>query len=612
MAPYSADGTTSGFTFHRLSWADFDAFARVKGDKSMVRRLRGAERSRRKLLLFALLEAVAKTPEQFGPLPPIEAVWELLARVEDTSPGAFDRLLAHPYTGSWAGYATRLLRNGLDGVGPRWAHLGHVHAIAAAAAIRAGLNFAIAVPSWHGDVALPSLGLARLPTSSAFAVAEIRGGAGDYVVSQGGRQVRVPNARDVNAPGWFGVRRVRAVVGRERFSVRLDDLDPYRGLYEPVRAQRLTDAEFGEWQRLIDGGWRLLVAAMPDYAQLLPVGLDSLVPKPNVLFRNPSASTGEAFGSAVVARPTDAASLAATLVHEFQHIVLGGVLHLTSLYDNDPRERIYVAWRDDPRPFSGAFQGVFAFYGVTALWRALANTGDDRLSRRAAFEFAYWRRQTGFTLDVLRRDAQLTAAGRRFLDGVAEGFDPWRNEPVGEDVGELAAAVAKDHRAGWRIRHLRPDPDVVAELVNAWLAGRDRPPLTVSRPDLPPTPVPDGAWSHARADLVRLGLAGTDQAELNGIWPTVPDATAADFAYATGRFADAAHAYRAEVNETPDRPSSLVGLGLALAALGPSPAASALVYCPELVRAVHRRLRSVGRAPTVERLATWLGQLVSW
>ena len=563
-------------------------------------------------MLFALLEAVAKTPEQFGPLPSIEAVWELLARVEDAAPGAFDRLLAHPYTGSWAGYATRLLRSGLDGVGPRWAHLGHVHAIAAAAAIRAGLNFAIGVPSWHGYVALPSLGLARVSTSSAFSVAEVRGGVDDYVVSQGGRQVRVPNRRDVDAPGWFGVRRVRAAVGRARFSVRLDDLDPYRGLYEPVPAQRLADAEFVEWQRLLEDSWRLLVTALPDYAQLLPVGLDSLVPKPNVLFRNPSASTGEAFGSAVVARPTDAASLAATLVHEFQHIVLGGVLHLTSLYDDDPRERIYVAWRDDPRPFSGAFQGVFAFYGVTALWRALAKTGGEPLARWASFEFAYWRRQTGFTLAALRRDAQLTAAGRRFLDGVAEVFDPWRSEPIAEDVSELAAAAAKDHRAGWRIRHLRPDPDVVAELANAWLACRDRPPLTVSSPDLPPTPVPDGAWSNARVDLVRLGLAGTDQAELSRIWPTVPGATAADFTYAIGRFADAAHAYRAELTETPDRPASLVGLGLALAAVGPNPAAAALLYCPELVRAVHRRLRSVGQAPTVERLAAWLGQLVSW
>lgn len=599
------------FTFHRLSWVDFDAFARLNGDKAMVRRLRGAERSRRKLLLFALLEDAAKTPDQFGPLPGIDAVWELLARVEDTAPGAFDRLLAHPYTGGWAGYATRLLRNGLDGVGPLWVHLGHVHAVAAAAAMRAGLDFAISVPCWHGAVALPSLGLARLPATSSFSTAEVRGGPGAYVISHGGRQVRVPDRPDVDGPGWCGVRRVRARVGRERFSVRLDDLDPYRGLYEPVPPQRLDVEEFGEWRRLIGESWRLLVTALPDYARLMPVGLDSLVPRPSVLFRNPSASTGEAFGSAVVGRPTDAASLAATLVHEFQHIVLGGVLHLTRLYDDDPRERIYVPWRDDPRPVGGAFQGAFAFFGVTSVWRALAHTGADGLPRRAWFEFSYWRRQAWRAVEALRGDACLTDAGRRFLDGIAEVLGPWRAERIAADVAELADAAAVDHRAGWRIRHLRPDADVVGELAEAWLAGRDRPPLTLTSPDLPPTPVPDGAWSHARIDLVRLGLTGVGDAELSRTWPLVPGATAADFAYATGRFDEAARGYRAELADAPDRPASLAGLGLALTAMGPSPAGSALLHCPELVRAVHRSLRDRG-APSTERLAFWLGQLVSW
>jgi hypothetical protein len=395
--------------------------------------------------------------------------------------------------------------------------------------------------------------------------------------------------------------------------VRLDDLDPYRGLYEPVPPQRLDTAEFGEWQRLIEESWGLLVTALPDYAQLLPVGLDSLVPKPSVLFRNPSASTGEAFGSAVLARPTDAASLAAMLVHEFQHIVLGGLLHLTRLYDDDQRERIYVPWRDDPRPLSGAFQGVYAFFGVTAFWRALANVCEDRMRRRAWFEFSYWRLQTWSTLTTLRRDPCLTDAGRRFLDGVAETLAPWRHEPIAEDVTELARAAAMDHRAGWRVRHLRPDPAVVTELASAWLAGRERPPLTPARPDLPPTPVPDGAWTHARTDLVRLGLTEIGQAGLSDIWPTVPGATAADFAYATGQLDEAAHAYRAELAESPDRPASLVGLGLTLAAMGPNAAASALLFCPELVRAVHRTLRGSGeRVPTPEQLSCWIGQLVSW
>src|SRR5881394_821954 len=124
MAPPSE----SRGVFHRLAWSDFDAFARLDSDSGMVRRLRRAERSRRKLLLRGLMQDTAKFPELLGPLPPLDTAWELLARVESRSPKALDRLLTHPYTGSWAGYTTRLLRNGIDGIGPLWIHLGYLHA----------------------------------------------------------------------------------------------------------------------------------------------------------------------------------------------------------------------------------------------------------------------------------------------------------------------------------------------------------------------------------------------------------------------------------------------------------------------------------------------------
>lgn len=612
MAPRPAGSSMPGVAFHSLPWGDFDAFARLEGEKRMVRQLRSTEQSRRKLLLYALLEAVAKTPEWFGPLPGVETIWELLARVEAASPVTFDALLAHPYTGSWAGYTTRLLRSGRDGICPLWMHLGYVNSIAAAAAIRADLRFEIAVPLWNGAAILPSLGLARLPTSCPYSVAEVSGARGDYVIRHADEQVRLPKRTDLVAPGWSGVRRVHTTAGGERFSVRLDDIDPYRGLYEPIPPHRLETTEFREWRHLLTRAWRLLVTTLPSYAGLLSVGLDSLVPKPPVLFRNPSASTGEAFGSAVLGRPTDAASLAATLVHEFQHIVLGGILHLTPLYRDDSRERIYVPWRDDPRPLAGAVQGTYAFFGVTAFWRALAGADPGPMTSLAWFEFAYWRRQTWRTLEALRDDAGLTDAGRRFLDGIAGVLSRWQREPIAEDVVSLAAAAATDHRAGWRLRHLRPRRDVVTQLVKAWLARRPRPPVIPTRADLPPTPVPDGAWSRARADLIRISLAETDRAGLADVWPTVPGATAADFAYASCRYDEAAQRYRAELAEAPDRPTSLVGLGLALAAVGPHPAARALLHSPELVRAVHRELRRTAqRAPTAEALGSWIGQLVS-
>lgn len=596
-----------GPAFHRLSWRDFDNLARLDGDAAVMRRLRRAERSRRKLLLRALMEVAAKAPELLGPLPPLDVAWELLARVEARWPKAFDRLLTHPYMGSWAGYTTRLCRNGMDGVGPLWIHLGHVHALAATAAIRAGLDFETEVPAWNGNVMLPSLGMARLTASSPFSVAVVRGDAGRYTVTNDNGSVCLPSPPSDDAAGWWSVRKVRTRVGPHRFALRLDDLDPYRGLYEPVPPQRLPDTELDDWAQLIGEACQLIVAHLPGFAESMPVGLNSIVPKPQVLYRNPSASTGEAFGSAVVGRPTDGASLASTLIHEFQHIVLGGVLHLIPLYDNDPRERIYVPWREDPRPLGGAIQGVYAFFGVAAFWRALAEArpGD----RRAAFEFAYWRQQSWRTLRALRDDAALTDAGRRFLDGIAERLGAWQSEPVREDVAELAAAAAQDHLAGWRVRHLRPSTPVVTELTSSWLAGRSRPPADLEATDLPPTPVPDGSWSRARTDLVRLRVSGADLVQL---WPTVPGATAADLAYASGRFTDAAREYRAELSADPDQPASLVGLGLALAACGPDPAARALLHRPELVRAVHRRIRSTARhPPTPESVASWIGQVIS-
>jgi hypothetical protein len=299
--------------------------------------------------------------------------------------------------------------------------------------------------------------------------------------------------------------------------------------------------------------------------------------------------------------------LAATLIHEFQHIILGGVLHLVRLYEDDPSERFYVPWRPDPRPLSGALTGVYAFFGVAGFWRAIAHTRPEGLARRAMFEFAQSRSQTWRVLRALRHDATLTPAGHRFVDGIASRLEPWQDEPIPDDLCRLADSVTADNHASWRLRHLRPNTQAVTALTEAWLAGRPRPPADPPA-DPVPTPIQDGSPSSARADLIRLGVTG-DRRELASIWRSVPDATIADLAYAVGRFTDAAQGYRAELATDPDRVSSWCGLGLALTSLGADPAARALSRCPELVRAVRRRIsvRSPD-VPTPERLAAWIGQ----
>lgn len=596
-----------GFDVHRLSWADLDRLAHSGGGADLMRRLRRAERSRRLLLLRAVVDEVTKSPELSGPLPSPESAWELLVRVQEKSPAVLDRMLAHPYTGFWSSYTLRLLRNRITGVCPLWVHIGHINAIAASAAIVAELDFHIEVPLWSGCAMLPTLGLARLNAGSPWSVAQVRADHGLATVSNEDGVVRIPRRSSPDGPGWWEVRRLTVRAGGRELSVQLDDLDPYRGLFEPVPPQRLDTSEVETWHSLLDGAWSLIAHYLPDLADAMTTGLDSLVPQPAIPFRLPSASTGEAFGSAIIGLPADAVSLAATLVHEFQHICLGGVLHLTSLHWEDHRERFYTGWRDDPRPIGGVLQGVYAFFGVCAFWRALDRATTGATKRRAAFEFAHWRGQTWRALCELRADTGLTPAGRRFVDGIAQILGPWQDEPVPADLARDAAALAAGHYAGWRMRFVRPDPATVATIADAWRVGHSRLGAIALPDDRSPTPVPDGPWSRARADLIRLRLTEPGDA-VEETWPSIPDATASDYAYATGRFAEAERGYRRELAADPDRPAAWIGLGLALSAQGTCPAGRALLRYPELVRAVHRRIRAAAPAP--DELADWIGRSV--
>ncbi|MBO0872428.1 MAG: HEXXH motif domain-containing protein [Pseudonocardia sp.] len=605
------DADLEGFTLHQLSWDDFDLLARGAGGASVVRRLRRAERSRRLLLLRGLVEEAAKAPELFGPLPPSDEAWELLGRVQEKAPAALDLMLAHPYTGSWAGYTLRLLRGRITGTCPLWMHVGHLHALASAAAIHAGLDFRADIPLWNGAAILPTLGLARVADDSPYSVARVRGEGGHIEVSSAAGRVRLPSGVGSDATGWWGLPRLSVRAGEQVLAVRLDYLDPYRGLYEPLPPAWCAPADVAAWHTLLDQAWQLLVRHLPDTADALAAGLDSLVPRPAVPFRMPSASTGEAFGSAIIPLAPDAEALAAALVHEFHHIRLGGLLHLVRLHHDDPRDRFYTPWRADPRPVGGVLHGMYAYFGVTAWWRAVARADAGEPDQRAVFEFAYWRDETWRVLRRLRGDAALTPAGRRFVDGVAERLGPWRDEPVPEDLAALASAVGADHYAGWRLRYMRPDPRAVSDLADAWVAGGDSHPAIRLATDVPPTPVPDGSWSSARADLTRLAVAARADGRraLARSWSSVPGATAADFAYATARFVDAVRGYRAELAADPECPSSWVGLGLALSALGRIPAARALLRYPEVVRAVHRHIPAHARVVTdPEALAAWVGR----
>ncbi|WP_234390496.1 HEXXH motif domain-containing protein [Streptomyces sp. MMG1533] len=552
-----------------------------------------------------------------GPLPPLNRAWDLLDRVQQKSPADLDAVLTYPYVGNWAGHTLRRLRGRGSESSPLWVHVGHLHSVAAAASIRAGLDVQVQVPVRNGMVALPTLGTAHLTSMAGTSVAEgteasvaeVCSTSGHTEIRWGETTIRLPDNLADDAPGWSGLRRLAVASGQHTLSLLFEDLDPYRGLYGPRQPDRVEIAEVRAWQRALEDAWRLICRHLPQQAGAMRSVLNVLVPVPAPgRFQVSSASSGEAFGGVVMSRPESPAILAATLVHEYQHIMLGGLLHLVALHDNAPEARFYAPWRDDPRPVGGLLQGIYAFFGVTRFWRALYRAQEEGSRRTAAFEFARWRAATCQALDTLKDNHSLTVAGRRVLQQIEGEIRPWLKEPVPEDIAAAVETVGRDHQVAWRLHHLQPDVRTVAQVSHAWLittrtgAGPAR-----GHNDLSPDAlVPDAiaSWLPTRSDLIRCQVippeAGACCPELES------EASAADRAFAAGDYAEAWMAYRSEITASRDSSASWVGFALAWASLDPHPGAELLLRRPALVRDVYCRLRSLDVRLEPDELAAWI------
>lgn len=556
------------------------------------------DRSRRMVLLRVLLDSAARQPHALGPLPGAEALWETLVSAQRQAGVEFDEIFMQPQTGMWMAQTLRRLHGPSRGPTPLWVDIGYALNIALAAIARAGVTIRTLVPHRNGDVMIPTFGMARLGDPG-YGITEaiVSGGWLRLRSEQGFCETRLSGTPD--ADGWWPLRTLQYGMADRDFTVWLDDIDPYREIGESVPPDRLSDAQARRWQDLFEGACAILAEDNLPQLHALAAGFRSVVPlsaSPDARMR--SASSGDSSGSALISLPPDPLTLAVTLVHEFQHIKLGGVLHLLPLTDDDGAPRLYAPWRDDPRPLSGLLQGVYAFLGVTDFWRRRRRADINSRRRLADFEFALWREHTWQALGRLRTDAGLTDEGRRFASGMAARMSPWWAEEVDPEVAASVKLAVNDHRAGWRIRHLRPDPDYVTVLARALSDDRH-----ASIGPLPePVVVPDttGTWSHQRVALARLRIQHPDV--FPGTGDTAPAHKAwsqellpGDVSLIAGDYRGAAAEYERVLTIQPDHPGAWTGLILSLAAH--DQAARSLLRYPELLVAVHRELAS-GPGPT--------------
>ncbi|MFI5808277.1 aKG-HExxH-type peptide beta-hydroxylase [Streptomyces sp. NPDC051561] len=620
--PYDAQAT------HSLTQEQFRELAAGSGSPATLAALARAEFSHRLLLFDLLMDCLNSLAGASAPLPAAARAWDLLAAAQQEDPRAVEELVLLPETGLWLTGLLGRLRAPRGDRTPLWAEIGHLHTLASVAAARAGLTFGFPVPAHGGRIWLPTLGMARLPSArrrpTGWTTVEVRAAHGHLTLLGTHGQLTLPANPEQSAAHWIPQRRITLTAGHTR-GILLDDLGPHRIAPLPDgAAHRLACSAYASWSTLLQQAYDLVSAVDPPTADAAEALLRSVQPMAtHERFRIRSVSNGHGVGG-LAASTSDSASLwAATLVHELQHTKLSALMHLYPLHQPripaDGTERLYYApWRDDPRPLGGMLQGTYAFTAVARFWQARSALAEGPDSGLARFESALWLHQLGQVITELMADPVLTALGRQALGALQEAVARSRGR-LGEGPDEtpdetLARRMAADHRAAWRVAHVRPPADVVTRLAAAWGAARERPPALVSgaRPVVRSS---RALHLDARAMLVRIGL--TDPAALDklrdGPGDTVPGvagATRADLLWATGDPGAAARWYVQDIGSGVAVPGAWSGLGLALSDAGTAPdAVRALRTAPELVAALHRAvLRADGKPPDPVALALWLGR----
>jgi uncharacterized protein len=417
---------------HSISERDFRQLAAGYGSSSAIAQLAESQRTLQRALLASLYRASCDSAVVPGPVrDTLRTAWALMTLADQKMPGVLDPVLAHPYVRVWAVDCLKQLRSAAAGLSGRnhvqlGGRLGHLSAIAAAIAIRAGEKAVLTVPVIDGAVHLPTLG--RLVISADDwrgyqasvtidnSIISIMIGDDCWEITPGVLLSGEADKVAATGPGeyaeWQPVRALTA----SGLSVMLEDTDPYRDCHQWPAATRLSDADAAQWQDQFAEAWQEITRDHPDYAPAIAAGLSVLMPMaPAPEGREVSSTARHGFGAVGAALPADATTLALLIMHEFQHVKMGAVLDLYNLYDPSDDRLYYAPWREDQRPLEGLLQGTYAHLAVSDYWRVRQRRTTGAESQLANERYTFWHSHTMTAIETLAESGSMTPLGVEFV-----------------------------------------------------------------------------------------------------------------------------------------------------------------------------------------------------
>lgn len=590
-----------------LSLAERDLAMLLAGDGSSQATgvLRTAQVSRHLVMLRGILDLAQEWAPEDAACAGLQDSYQVLSDLDGARPGSLQGLIGYPYVGEWAVTCLQRLSRSADATDvPLWLDLAHLGAIAAAAAIILDVRAEVTVPVHDGLIVLPSIGSLAVGDVARSGLARLRRGEVGHVQLERSAQMSPVVCLAPGDAGWLPLRRLRVVEQGKTIELLLDDADPYRDCHGAGAAGRLSETEAAELETDVASAWRLLVTRHGEQASAISAGLRVLTPlreRPGDV--SVSMTSRAAEGAISVSPMRQPERLACTLVHEFEHSRLNGVLGFVDLVQASRGRRFYSPWRNEPRPVVGLLYGVYAWLAVARFWRAEARAMPQDLL--LAFESARSEGQLRVGSAMLAATGLLTNAGEAVVSAaesvVRSSRASGRAPGAVSRVSQLAEDLVLDHQVRWRLRNLGVPGWVLARLSARWRAGRVAAPVpryAVIMQEVPPLPGTSDPRLHRAMQLLE---------DASVLPNTPPGETEADpdLALILGDYAAAVRGYeRLILNGRDDGVQAWAGLVVAQAA-GELARAEPR---PELLRALYVFLSNDpgNRTPSPARLAAWL------